>query len=207
MKQRALTLTEVVVVVAIIALVSLLLLPVLFKAKKQGNTVPCTTNLRQVYAAIAIYQSANEDMWPLKLNEAVATTPALAHILACPGDWTTGANEALTTALLRKASYFYLPESEDFRKALEIADPNHGIAYCVMHGERVENADSFSPRRDTTGLVMRLRRDGSVQRAKVGHWCSPWTPNGRAEGRQQWSLLSDVHCVEPHCRGLTEQCD
>lgn len=206
MKSRAITLTEILVVIAIIGLVMMLLLPVFMGTKKQSKTVPCTSNLRQLYAAIALYQQSYDDAFPPSLVELATSSNAVTPVLSCPGDWTGGANDAATATIGIKTSYFYWPNNTSFREALMQADPNHGIAYCVMHGERLASPSDFAAQRDTTGLVLRLRQDGSVQRAQVGHWCGPESSSGRMEGRQTWSLLSDAHCVEPHCRGLTEPC-
>ena len=205
-KIRGLTLTEILVVVAIIALVAALLFPVFTSARRKSKEVPCTSNLRQFQMAVAMYMAGNNDVMPAKIDELLDASTGLSSIIQCPADGTTGANIFATERLSRKISYFYIRNHPGFRSAIEQADPNHGIAYCVVHGQHLETLGDFVPDRDTTGLVLRLRRDGSVQRAHVGRWCSAITKNGRLEGRQHWSLLSDIKCVEPYCDGLTEPC-
>lgn len=204
--KRALTLTEVLIVIAIIVLVAALLFPVFMSARQRSKEVPCTSNLRQIHLAISMYMEGNNGTLPATIDE-LLTSQSVATIFQCPADATTGANIYATERLSRKVSYFYIRNHPGFRAAIEEADPNHGLMYCVMHGQPIETLGEFVPVRDTTGLVLRLRKDGSVQRAQVGRRCGPTTPNGRIEGRQEWSLLSDVPCTEPYCDGLTMPCD
>lgn len=204
---KGISITEVLIVVAIIVLLLALLLPVFLSAKSKSKEVPCLSNLRQVHVALSLYAASNEERLPANVDELLLFTPSLSNILLCPADGTAGANLFATERLGLKVSYFYFRRDAGFRQALSEADANHGVAYCVMHGRRVETLGEFVPQRDTLGLVLRLRRDGSVQRAQVGRWCGPQTASGRMEGRQEWSLLSDTHCVEPYCDGLLAPCE
>ncbi|RIK00266.1 MAG: hypothetical protein DCC46_05780 [Armatimonadetes bacterium] len=204
---KGISLSEVLIVVAIIVLLAALLLPVFLSAKAKSKEVPCISNLRQVHVALSLYAASNEERLPAVVDELLLSTPTLSVILQCPADGTMGANLVATGRLGLKISYFYMRKDAGFRQALSAADSNHGVAYCVMHGTRVETLGDFVPQRDTLGLVLRLRRDGSVQHAQVGRWCGPQTARGRIEGRQEWSLLSDTHCVEPYCDGLIAPCE
>ncbi len=61
---RAFTLIELLVVVAIVALLMSFLLPALRQARDTAKRVNCMMNLRQVDIAIALYASANEQVFP-----------------------------------------------------------------------------------------------------------------------------------------------
>lgn len=58
-RQKAFTLIEILVVVAIIALLVAILLPSLRAARQQANTVMCASNLRQLMTGANLYQTEN----------------------------------------------------------------------------------------------------------------------------------------------------
>lgn len=205
--KRAFSLTEVLVVILIVALIAAILLPVVLRAKSKSKEVPCTSNLKQLYTAWSLYMQDHDEAMPGYLGDLVPYLRGGLAVLKCPSDPTPGANSFRTEQLKTPVSYFYIDYLPDFRAAITRADPNHGIMYCVLHGDRLEADGPFSAERDTTGLVLRLRFDGSVQHAHVGHWCGPKSAMGRMMGRQKWSLLTDVPCkTDLECQGLTEPC-
>jgi len=63
-QQQAFTLIEVLVVVAIIALLVAILLPSLAAARRQARTVQCASNLRTCGQGVAFYCQANKDIYP-----------------------------------------------------------------------------------------------------------------------------------------------
>jgi prepilin-type N-terminal cleavage/methylation domain-containing protein len=63
--RRAFTLIELLVVIAIIGALSVLLLPVLSKAKEQGKRTTCASNLRQITLAIHLYADDCADSLPV----------------------------------------------------------------------------------------------------------------------------------------------
>jgi prepilin-type N-terminal cleavage/methylation domain-containing protein len=69
-KLRAFSLIELIVCVVLIAILAAILLPVFSKAKDKGKTTVCISNLRQVHAALKLYQQdhgsypPNTFCWP-----------------------------------------------------------------------------------------------------------------------------------------------
>ncbi len=59
------TLIEVLVVIAIIALLASLLFPVFSKAKENGRQVTCKSNLHQIFMAFKMYMKDHDDRAPL----------------------------------------------------------------------------------------------------------------------------------------------
>jgi prepilin-type processing-associated H-X9-DG protein len=60
----AFTMVELLVVVAIIALLAALLLPALQQAKEKGKAADCTNNLRQIYLGFGMFANDNDDYFP-----------------------------------------------------------------------------------------------------------------------------------------------
>jgi prepilin-type N-terminal cleavage/methylation domain-containing protein len=66
--RKAFTLVEVLVVIVVIALLAALLFPVYAKARKQAHRVHCTSNLRQLWAAINTYTQDWDNRYPAVHN-------------------------------------------------------------------------------------------------------------------------------------------
>lgn len=196
MKAKAFTLTEILVVVGIIVLLAGILLPVVISAKRNSTQAPCTAQLRQIYVASHLYYQDNDQRWP----DAIASIASPSSLIyKCPADQFGGVNTIQTDKSKTQVSYFYLPASPEFRKVIATADPQHGLAYCVLHGNLHFDGAISDARAETSGLVLRLVIDGSIQKKNVGFFCTPPTPSGRSSGRPEWFLLSDSKCPEPFC--------
>jgi prepilin-type N-terminal cleavage/methylation domain-containing protein len=85
-KSSAFTLIELLVVIAIIALLAGLLLPVLGKAQETGRATKCTSNLRQIGAAISAFATENDGVLPGPLDAwQYAIPPAAGKTGSIPG--------------------------------------------------------------------------------------------------------------------------
>jgi prepilin-type N-terminal cleavage/methylation domain-containing protein len=63
--RRAFTLIELLVVIAIIAILAAILFPVFAQAKLSAKAASCLSNLRQLNTSFVMYQTDNEDLFPL----------------------------------------------------------------------------------------------------------------------------------------------
>ena len=67
MPRKAFTLIEVLVVVAVVSLLMAVLMPALARARQQGKSVLCMSNLRQLAIAAQMYANGNDDYFPLAM--------------------------------------------------------------------------------------------------------------------------------------------
>jgi prepilin-type processing-associated H-X9-DG protein/prepilin-type N-terminal cleavage/methylation domain-containing protein len=65
MRSRAFTLIELLVVICVTAVVMAVMVPALAKARQQGKSVSCLSNLRQLAIASQIYVSNNDGFYPI----------------------------------------------------------------------------------------------------------------------------------------------
>lgn len=63
--RRAFTLIELLVVIAIIAILAAILFPVFSQAKQAAKAASCLSNLRQLNTSMVMYQTDNDDQFPL----------------------------------------------------------------------------------------------------------------------------------------------
>lgn len=65
MRRKGFTLIEVLVVIAVVSLLMALLMPALARARQQGKSVLCMSNLRQLAIAAQMYANGNDDYFPM----------------------------------------------------------------------------------------------------------------------------------------------
>jgi prepilin-type N-terminal cleavage/methylation domain-containing protein/prepilin-type processing-associated H-X9-DG protein len=66
-RNKAFTLIELLIVIAVIALVLALLMPAMARARQQGRSVLCSSNLRQMLFAAAMYANENDEYFPMAI--------------------------------------------------------------------------------------------------------------------------------------------
>jgi prepilin-type N-terminal cleavage/methylation domain-containing protein/prepilin-type processing-associated H-X9-DG protein len=73
--QIAFTLVELLVVIAVIAILAALLLPVIARSKEHGRSTACLSNLRQLGIALQLYVQDNENKMPVMQDALVGVPP------------------------------------------------------------------------------------------------------------------------------------
>src|ERR1019366_461385 len=116
---RAFTLVELLVVIAVIAILAALLLPALAGAKSQAYRIICVSNQKQLIQAWTIYSGDNNERLVLNGGDS-ATTSAQPHLWAYGGNhgsvdaltndlYLTGANYALFAKILPTTRIYKCP--------------------------------------------------------------------------------------------------
>lgn len=216
-RKSGITLLELLTVVAIIALLMALMLPVIHGARARAHRTACSSNLHQLAAAVVMYRNDYS-----KLPSAqVLLLPYVkdTRIFACPADPFTELGGSSSSARLYAMrlgyhdvalSYGYIMErmERDTYRRLSAADPNHGVFVCALHDKC--NWASVTTDEIRGGIfpdpvggvcldgVLRARIDGSVEWKRVpmrDYEC----PDGTTSIRDSWRLMSDVPCPPDVC--------
>jgi len=125
--RRAFTLIEMLMVIAVIALIAAMLLPALSKAKQSGRRTACASNLRQLSVALSIYTGENEgdfppihqtNRWPSQLYRGYENF----DVLLCPADRQPPARSLGVTPDEAPRSYVMNLFRDHFASSLSAAD-------------------------------------------------------------------------------------
>lgn len=208
-KCRGIKLIELIISIAIIMLLMSIVLTVIVEVRRRAYEPPCMVNLRQIWVAFRNYLDDYDSNYPdttIKLKSYLKSKT----ILKCPRDMYGGLNVGDTQAWGTIVSYFYLPDDEEFRRILLEKDSQHGIMYCLLHGlSRItsEGLATDSPHYLTSGTVLRLRLDGSIERVLVNSLCYQRPgESGISRVRHPWHLLTNVRPCPPEiCFGLRDE--
>ena len=102
MRQRAFTLIEMLVVMAIVGIVAALLLPALARTREAGRSTACLSNLHQIGLGLQLYVQDNQNRMPVmydkSTNSAVTNGPSIdvvllpfvsgnSNVFRCPSDF------------------------------------------------------------------------------------------------------------------------
>ncbi len=150
--RRAFTLIELLVVIAIIAILAAILFPVFSQAKQTAKATSCMSNLRQLDISFMMYQTDNEDLFPLGAygdashvtfwHDLVDPYVKNKQVWLCPcssvkptdsnGDPTThfGYNVRYLTNL---AMDFSNMSNQSSVSATAVADPSNTVALTTAH--------------------------------------------------------------------------
>jgi prepilin-type N-terminal cleavage/methylation domain-containing protein len=186
-RERAFSLVELLVALAVIGLLASLLFPVFGAARRRGHETQCTSHLRQLGLAVAIYSSDFDGKRPRHFSALRQPYLTDARLLTCAADgdvdqggWmgvlTNHLYPALGPRLEQPQSYgdFGLLESDHRWRWLQRQSGRPGYAVCLLHGTRV--GQSRTPPW-FEGRTLRLCFDGSVAVRQVSHrprTFNPW---------------------------------
>lgn len=186
MKRRAFTLIEILVVIAIIAVIAGLLFPVLAKAKKSAQVTQDIEQLRQCYIGLQLYREDYDQAYPSGLAD-VAGVYIHKQILVSPADKRKPGSDGLYPAnrflnlpgetrprVNYKISYAYLKSFEGrfpYKGLWDyyIQSSKWSILSCADYlystGIVVQPAPTEDGDFSDSGMYLRIRMDGSLRKA------------------------------------------
>lgn len=207
MRARGLTLMELLTVIAIIALLIALALPVIHQMRYKGRDAVCISNMRQLWTAIMLYRDDHNGKYPYP-TRAIAAYTKNKDVFHCPVD--TGHHELPAQRVLARVegieglSYQYLEQTWAAQFVHRYAPPhdnNYGILVCYLHP--ITNLQyrypTFAPH------VRRVRLDGSIvtvrRRPPNPDELSPSTDGSRGDScYNMWSDFTNAPCPPEYCR-------
>ncbi|MEI8291325.1 MAG: prepilin-type N-terminal cleavage/methylation domain-containing protein [Verrucomicrobiota bacterium] len=167
---RAFTLVELLTVIAIIALLTALLLPVLGRTKESARATVCLSNLRQIGIALQIYVQENNNKLPMLRD--VPTNPVEAATNFFPAIHKVLAPHLGNTNVLRCPSdsqrYFELTGSSySWNSLLNGEDADHLVVFNIKFSAQeipvVYDKEDFHKARGANKAVNYLYADGHIK--------------------------------------------
>jgi len=158
------TLVELLVVIAMIALLASLLLPALVSAKASARSAKCKSNLRQIGIGLRLYVDDFSRYPPVWLGGDAPDAFTWRSLLV---PYLFGLNQSLTNRDV--AELFHCPE----KNRLELDEPVLAIFRRASYGYNSDGTDTSIDKRRQLGLgtgsnsLLEARRNGSVSEAAV----------------------------------------
>ena len=191
--RRAFTLLELLITLAIIAILAAILLPVMSRVRAQARRTSCIAQLQQIGQATQIYRQDYEEL-PPHLSALHPTYVPDARLFVCPNDAQNGQYNGNDYVEGRKylptgVSYEYFPQWDLMRLAgldWYQAPPYFGLgkwedltpfAGCAWHWAKSFDSDAPSGDRRDGGWELMLTLGGSVRKIRVEAPMSQFTPD------------------------------
>jgi len=142
MRRKGLTLTELLVVISVISLLTAVLMPVLAMTRRRGKTLLCLSNLRQLAIAAHVYADNNDGYYPIAYMSEFTKTKFIAYAwdFTTIKDWSSGQGKVIPGLLWQGTKIEEIQQCPSFRGAHNwFNDPYTGYNYntsYIGHGQQ-----------------------------------------------------------------------
>jgi prepilin-type N-terminal cleavage/methylation domain-containing protein len=168
----AFTLIEVLVVVAVIALLVAILLPSLARARESARIITCASNLRTSATGVSYYAQKYNDFYPTDVNWAELSRPLIQRLVRVR----SSADAATLARGIDQTVQYYVCPSDPIRATTqmpeirvdgtnELVNTNYGVSFGINSFLTEQLVDPAAARRGTNyDLLARQRRTSDVKR-------------------------------------------
>jgi prepilin-type N-terminal cleavage/methylation domain-containing protein len=199
--RRGLTLLELLVVIAMIAVLAGLLFPIIAASRNRARETPCISQLRQIGQAVQMYID-DYTVRPPHLHNLLPQYAGDPKLFICANDawlerggwawsaWGRKNGPSREWPLAVSYGYFWthITRVDDLWEVAQQLPGRPGFAACVLHGRPHPREPDPGEAPYYRGLVLRLCFDGSVVRRKVVARLFPQSPFNA------WQIMTDSEC-------------
>jgi prepilin-type N-terminal cleavage/methylation domain-containing protein/prepilin-type processing-associated H-X9-DG protein len=213
MRSRAFTLIELLVVISVVAGLMAVLVPALAKARQQGKSVSCLSNLRQLAIASQVYVSNNDGYYPIAYMYQYTYPVFISYAwdFTTIKNWDTLEQKVIPGLLWEGKTIEEVQQCPSFKgSSTWLADPYTGYNYntsYIGHGQ----LESIV----TPAMAVMVKRPGRCALFGDGQWSggankfmrAPWPSegdegfSGRYAGTQGYRHCGKTNVV--YCDGHT----
>jgi prepilin-type processing-associated H-X9-DG protein/prepilin-type N-terminal cleavage/methylation domain-containing protein len=214
MRSRAFTLIELLVVIAVVGGLMAVLVPALAKARQQGKSVSCLSNLRQLAIASQVYVSNNDGFYPIAYTNQFTDSMSVFYAwdFTTIQKWTPLERKVTPGLLWEGRTIEEVQQCPSFKgSAAWIADPFTGYNYNTSYIGHGQFESIVIP-----AMAVMVKRPGRCALFGDGQWSggankfmrSPWPSDsdagfvGRYAGTQGYRHNGRTNVV--YCDGHTE---
>jgi len=168
---RGFTLIELLVVIAIIAILAAILFPVFAKAREKARQASCTSNLKQLGAALAMYLQDYDECWPANNTPGYDATIEI---------WFPGWIANGLAPYCKNWQIFYCPSAHDQGGWQNPHDGNKRVSYCYNYfatgvAGGIPDAELTNCYAGATRVVIMWDNLGAWADAPHGTWYADWS--------------------------------